>query len=1294
MKSFLRFLFALALAVTVHAALPTVVVPIQGGKLTGALDVNSMAFNHTGSVYFGTSNDVTLARTAANTLTLTGNLGVTGNLTLLGNLAATGTLSTASLTSSNLTAGRVVFAGTAGLLSDDADLTFDTDTLTATKATIGGISHSSNIVTSTAGQNLVFALGTGGTALTLTNSTKAATFTGNVTASSTGTHTFGTTNTVTMAAGVLTALGDASSGRIVKIQENSGALTFYGDAGGWTLGNLFRGSAGTARAFIGAVGGADALTYLLLGDGSATPWFRVSSSESVAAGILTVSGLGTSSVAGNFTVADYLRLSGFSSDTTKGLLRWGTGVNSYIYFDGSSVFHRVASVDQLTLSSTTATVAGNLVVSGTAAAVPAIVTIGASGAVAIPTTTGSGLYFDTSGGATKRIFIGDGTGYSLYLSKRLSSTTTNLFTFADTGNFSAAGSVTVGSGLSLTASNAGVELGNPDGVSNTPFIDFHSSANVVDYDARIIASGGTSTAGQGTLTINAAYLVASGTLSLGGAASTTDSSYIKLASDGTTGNFINFADVDIGGQGYGVAFLRWTRDGSLGRKLSVYVSTYGGVSTEAATFGYTGDLTLNTSTAATSTASGALQVVGGAGIQGAAWIGTYLNVGSRTGGDATLRGDIRIDQANTTVSGAGGLEFKVDGSGSGYGYRQIADFDGVSSYNFVLQSRSNSASWTTALTSTRLGALTLGSASSITAASATDLTLAAGGSGANVIVNVASSSAADPQSNVFRVVASTNQLNFGVNTAGSGYAFLQAVKTGSTWTPLVLQPASSNVLIGTTTDVAGSGGLSVAGAAYIGANLQVTGSNSGTTVPALGTDAGRFRILNGGAYGLLADVLTNGNTYLQAGRVDATATAYNILVNPLGGNVLIGTSTDDATNKLQVNGGGSFASKVTVTGGVSGGGVSSGYAQFGATATTGAEIIGYGSSYDVTLYNRSGSAAFVVLADSVNTRAAGNFATAGDLLVSGASSTSLPAQTGAGLFFDTSGGAAKRLFFADGTGYTLYFSKRILSTTTDLFTFADTGAFTASGAISLGSVLSWSAGGDTVSATLASGRLTFSGGSANRSFRFVGGNGPQVNIDANANTTIAGTLVAGVAGSSNNILYGTGRVLTLATEAVGETSLLRFKDGVANKFSVGYNQPTGTDYLIFYDDVNSAYIGQWSATNFNVLTTLTVTGTGTSSFAGGLKVAKAGKTASYTLTGSDYFISFSGSTAAQSLTLPAVSGTSGQVYVIKNTASVTVNVVTTAAANELFTTSATNTITLNVGDSITLISDGTYWTLN
>jgi hypothetical protein len=57
--------------------------------------------------------------------------------------------------------------------------------------------------------------------------------------------------------------------------------------------------------------------------------------------------------------------------------------------------------------------------------------------------------------------------------------------------------------LNMSAVNAGVEMGSQS-QSNTPFIDFHSSGNAIDYDVRVIASGGNSSVGQGTLNIYAA----------------------------------------------------------------------------------------------------------------------------------------------------------------------------------------------------------------------------------------------------------------------------------------------------------------------------------------------------------------------------------------------------------------------------------------------------------------------------------------------------------------------------------------------------------------------------------------------------------------------------------------------------------------------------------------------------------------------------------------------------------------------------------------------------------------------
>lgn len=53
--------------------------------------------------------------------------------------------------------------------------------------------------------------------------------------------------------------------------------------------------------------------------------------------------------------------------------------------------------------------------------------------------------------------------------------------------------------------NAAIELGSTAGAS-TPFIDFHSSGNNIDYDSRLVASGGSGSIGQGMLNFIAAKL--------------------------------------------------------------------------------------------------------------------------------------------------------------------------------------------------------------------------------------------------------------------------------------------------------------------------------------------------------------------------------------------------------------------------------------------------------------------------------------------------------------------------------------------------------------------------------------------------------------------------------------------------------------------------------------------------------------------------------------------------------------------------------------------------------------------
>ena len=72
------------------------------------------------------------------------------------------------------------------------------------------------------------------------------------------------------------------------------------------------------------------------------------------------------------------------------------------------------------------------------------------------------------------------------------------------------------------------------------------------------------------------------------------------------------------------------------------------------------------------------------------------------------------------------------------------------------------------------------------------------------------------------------------------------------------------------------------------------------SVMTLGTASGIFSIRPSTRdYGLFfGAIYTNGDAWMQVGRSDGTATAYNLLLQPSGGNVGIGTSSPDA--KLDV----------------------------------------------------------------------------------------------------------------------------------------------------------------------------------------------------------------------------------------------------------------------------------------------------------------------------------------------------------------------------------------------------------
>jgi len=129
----------------------------------------------------------------------------------------------------------------------------------------------------------------------------------------------------------------------------------------------------------------------------------------------------------------------------------------------------------------------------------------------------------TASGSTKTINIGTG-------SLAGSTTTITIGSSNGTSTVGVNGAVTVAGNISATSatsrvflgtdSGGSISIGRVDNTSSSPYIDFNSGATTVDFDARIAATSGTGTSGQGTLTVTAATTAVTGVISspLGSAA--------------------------------------------------------------------------------------------------------------------------------------------------------------------------------------------------------------------------------------------------------------------------------------------------------------------------------------------------------------------------------------------------------------------------------------------------------------------------------------------------------------------------------------------------------------------------------------------------------------------------------------------------------------------------------------------------------------------------------------------------------------------------------------------------------
>lgn len=96
------------------------------------------------------------------------------------------------------------------------------------------------------------------------------------------------------------------------------------------------------------------------------------------------------------------------------------------------------------------------------------------------------------------------------------------------------GVVTFENSLTVPGVNGSIELGAL-GASNTPFVDMHSGTVSVDYDVRMIASGGNGTSGNGVLAIEAANILASKAMQVGSVLTVLDRSTLRSGPGGAAG---------------------------------------------------------------------------------------------------------------------------------------------------------------------------------------------------------------------------------------------------------------------------------------------------------------------------------------------------------------------------------------------------------------------------------------------------------------------------------------------------------------------------------------------------------------------------------------------------------------------------------------------------------------------------------------------------------------------------------------------------------------------------------------
>ncbi|HEY1109135.1 MAG TPA: hypothetical protein VGE76_10900, partial [Opitutaceae bacterium] len=364
------------------------------------------------------------------------------------------------------------------------------------------------------------------------------------------------------------------------------------------------------------------------------------------------------------------------------------------------------------------------------------------------------------------------------------------------------------------------------------------------------------------------------------------------------------------------------------------------------------------------------------------------------------------------------------------------------------------------------------------------------------------------------------------------------------------------------------GNLTTSGASNL--TLTTTGATT-VTLPTSGTLVGS------------ADSGTVTNTMLAGSIANAKLANSTITIagtsTALGGTITLDTITGVSSNGLLKR-----TAANTLAAAISG----TDYAP----ATSGSSILygnGSGGFSSVTVGgNLSFTGGTLNLGATPNIQAAtgtslaltGNFSSAGSsavlgsfVTIGGGGQTSLPAATGAGLFLD-SASSTKRVFFGDGSGYSLAFASRTGSATTDRFTLTDTGAATLAANLTVS--------GGSASTNTGSGALVLSGS---------GGLGVGGNVNVGGNLAVAGpTSLNG----NGNPIKGTTTNDSAAAGYIGEF----FSANLASGSAVSLTSPSASNIVSL-----SLTAGDWDVQGLaafvaGVGTTVTQTTSGISTTSG------------------------------------------------------------------------------------------------